>query len=469
MQIFKIFKDELTRFLPLFAPLLISQYAQAANGIIDTIMAARLGPEVLGGVSVGSALWMPVYMFVVGILFGVLIIIAQYFGAKDTEKIHDSAWQGIWLGIGLGSCAAILVYTASSHMDWFGAAPELTNNAREYVRMVLTGFPFGAIAVALRFYIEGQEAVLPVTVMAILVVGFNALFNYLLMFGKSGFPAMGAQGCGLATSLAMVMFLVMTMGYTSFSSRFQNVRLLKKIKRPRRSSLKAIFKLGLPIGFGATSEYLVLSVITLFIGSIGAVQVSAHQAAFSCMMLFFTIPLAMSFAASIRIGVLMGERSHATLRNAINSILFLAAIVGLSIGLVMFFHAESLAVMMAKKSQIAVLAEGLIKITAFFMFADAVQICCNGILRGAGDTAVPFFITTAVYWLLCIPLGYMISGMPLPFGRGAYLPSFGIQGWWISLTISISLVAALLYLRVRYIFTDKPAWLEQIAFSHNKE
>ncbi len=460
MRIFRIFGIELSRFLPLFGPLLISQYAQVANGIVDTIMAARLGPEGLGSVSVGAALWLPVYMFVIGVLFGVLIIIAQYFGAGDSENIHKSTWQGIWMGLGLGFASSVLVYIISSQMGWFGAAPELVDNARGYVRMVLIGFPFGATAVALRFYSEGQGAVLPVTVMAILVVGFNTLFNYILMFGHFGFPALGTRGCGLATSLAMVIFLVMLAGYTRFSPRFRKVPLLKKVNPPQWDSLKAIFKLGLPIGFGVTSEYLVMSVITLFIGSVGARQVSAHQVAFSCMLFFFTIPLSMSFAASIRVGVLIGAGDPVSLRQAVNSILLLGAITGLVTGLVMFFQAESLASLMAKEPHLSVLAAGLIKIAALFMFSDAVQICCNGILRGAGDTAKPFAITTGVYWLFCLPLGYILSGMPPFLNRSIPLSRFGIQGWWISLTISISLVALLLYLRVGKTLLGKENALE---------
>ncbi|MUM78880.1 MATE family efflux transporter [Pseudodesulfovibrio sp. F-1] len=455
MRILKTFRTELSKFLPLFGPLLVSQYAQTANGIIDTIMAARLGPEGLGSVAVGVALWMPVYMFVIGVLFGVLIIVAQHFGAKDAESIQNSAWQGIWTGLGLGIATAALVYAVSSQMGWFGSDPGLADNARGYVRMVIIGFPFGATAVALRFYSEGQEAVLPVTVMAVLVVGFNTFFNYVLMFGNFGFPAMGAQGCGLATSLSMVLFLIMLAVYTSFSPRFKNVRLLKSIKLPNPASLKAIFKLGLPIGFGVTSEYLVLSVITLFIGSVGALQVSAHQVAFSCMMLFFTIPASMSFAASIRVGVLMGAGDPGALRRSVNSILSLCAITGIVLGFIMFFQAKSLAVLMADQSGIATLAAGLIKIAALFLFSDAIQICCNGILRGVGDTAKPFAITASVYWLFCMPFGYILSGMPLPFGLSIPSGLFGIHGWWISLTISISLVAILLYHRVRKTLQDK--------------
>ena len=451
MRLFSIFRSELYKFFPLFAPILISQYAQTANGIVDTVMTARLGATELGGVAVGVALWMPVYMFVIGVLFGVLIIIARYFGANDVKQVRSFAWQGIWMGSGLGFCASLLVYMISLRMEFFGVDEQLAHTAQAYVRMVLIGFPFGAAAVALRFYCEGQKAIFPVTFMAILIVCFNAVFNYLLMCGNLGFPALGARGCGLATSLSMVMFLVMLIGYTGFSKRFKAYRLLTGVCRPRADAFKNIFKLGIPIGFGFTNEYLVLSVITLFIGSTGALPVSAHQAAFSCMMLFFTIPAAVSFAASIRISNLMGARDFVQLGHAANSILLFSSMIGMTISFLIFFQAEQLAVLIADNPEIASLASDLIRISAFFLLADAIQICCNGILRGAGDTAIPFAVTACSYWLVCIPLGYFLSGMPLPWEVSISADLFGLRGWWYALTISISLTAVLLYLRLRII------------------
>lgn len=455
MRAASVFRSELSKFLPLFGPLLISQYAQIANGIIDTIMAARLGPVGLGSVAVGVALWMPVYMFVIGVLFGTLIVIAQYYGSKDNENTLNSTWQGIWLGLTLSICAALFVYLVAAKMEWFGATTDMLGDSQNYVRMILLGFPFGATAVAIRFYCEGQGTVFPVTIMAVLVVGFNALFNYLLMFGNLGFPELGVQGCGLATSISMVMFLIMLLGYTSLSQRFKGVRILKHFRLPKIEFQKRIFKLGLPIGFGITSEYLVLSVITLFIGSTGALPVSAHQVTFSCMMLFFAIPASISFAASIRIGNLMGAGNPEAIRRSASCILSLCCLIGTVISILMFFKAESLAILIAKDAQIAVLAVGLIKLAALFQFSNSVQVCCNGLLRGAGDTAVPFAITASAYWLFCIPLGYILAGMPLPYGLSISSDLFGIRGWWFALTISITLVAILLYLRVRRVFWVK--------------
>lgn len=154
------------------------------------------------------------------------------------------------------------------------------------------------------------------TIMAVLVVFCNGTFNYILMFGKLGFPAMGARGCGLATTISMVVFFLMLICYTGFSDRFRSTRLLSTIHWPLLSEAKRILKIGIPIGCTFTNEYLVLAVITFFIGSQSTLGVSAHQVAFSCVMLFFTIPAAMSFAASIRVGNLIGNGDPRALKSS---------------------------------------------------------------------------------------------------------------------------------------------------------
>lgn len=445
-------KAELSAFLPLFGPILISQYAQVANGVVDTAMAARLGPEALACVAMGVAWWMPIYMFVVGVLFGILVIISQYYGAGDTQNVRVAAWQGIWLGGFLGLCAMALLFLLTFGAPWLGAPEELIQGSQAYARMVMLGFPFGAAAVAIRFYCEGQGAVFPITVMTILTVGWNTLFNYLLMFGNFGFPALGVLGCGLATALSMAMFLVMALLYTGVSRRFANSRLLPVFVLPHFSMLKQIFCVGIPVGFSVTSDYLVLSVITMFIGSIGTIPVAAHQVTFSCTMLFFAVPAAVSFAASIRVGNLKGAGDAAKLRNSVSCILQACAGIGIFIAVVMYFNADTLALFFSKDPNVAIVSTGLIQIAAVFLFADGMQVCCNGILRGVGDTTVPFAISALSAWLVCIPLGYVLSSMTLPFGFVIPYEPFGVKGWWIALIASLSVASILLFLRVRKIF-----------------
>ena len=456
MSYFTTLRQEAPDIFKIFGPLLISQYAQIANGIIDTAMAARLGTTELGGVAVGVAIWTPVYMFVIGLLFSVLILVAQSHGAGDRKGMVALGHQGAWTGALLGGVASCIIVLLALYATWYDADVELMQSARAYIWSVAWGFPLGGMAVGLRFFCEGQNIVFPVTVMAVIIVSCNTVLNYALMFGNLGAPALGIQGCGLATAISMAIFLIMLTAFVVFSPRFAEIRFMRHIQWPRLAAMKRFFKLGLPIAFGITSEFLVASVITIFISTTTVTAVAAHQVAFSCMMLFFATPAALSMAASIRMGNLRGEQSPARSRNAVSGIMALSIIIGTIFTFLMLAGAPYLARMFSADAAVVLLAASALRFGAFFQLADSLQVCLNGVLRGVGDTKVPFAITATVYWLLCIPTGYVLSGMPLPWGLGISPDLLGIRGWWLSLTIALFIVSILLARRVRHTFWNGP-------------
>ncbi|MFK4763240.1 MATE family efflux transporter [Desulfobaculum sp. SPO524] len=452
MSYLKALRQEAPDIFKIFGPLLISQYAQIANGIIDTAMAARLGTTDLGGVAVGVAIWMPVYMFVIGLLISVLILVAQRHGAGDKQGAVDLGHQGLWMGGILGVVASCIIIGLSQYATWYGADASLMQASRAYIWAVAWGFPLGAMAVSLRFFCEGQNVVFPVTVMAVIIVFCNAVLNYALMFGKLGAPALGIQGCGLATAISMVILFVLLTGYIALSKNFVEVRFMRHFQRINFKIIKQFFTLGLPIAFGITSEYLVASVITIFISTTTVTAVAAHQVAFSCMMLFFATPAALSMASSIRVGNLWGESHHEQARTAIKGIMTLSVLIGGAFTVLMLVASLPLARMFSTDMAVVLLAASALRFGAFFQLADSIQVCLNGILRGVGDTKIPFMLTAVVYWLVCIPVGYVLSGMPLPWGLGLSADVLGIRGWWLALTITLFIVSLLLAHRVRNTF-----------------
>ena len=457
MGIVTVIGRETKALSPLFGPLLVSQYAQIAMGIVDTAMTAKLGAVEVGSVAVGVALWMPLNMLIVGILYACLIFVSQFAGGGKLEEARRTVQQGIWLGVLLSVAAIAALHFLSRRIGWFGVDAELVPGAGEYVRMLAWGLPLLYIGCCIRFYSDGQGIVAPFTGIAVLMVLINVFLNYCLIFGNFGFPRMELAGCGLATGLSMACFFLLALGYISLAPRFAGKRLFAAFGMPRMANIKRILATGMPIGLNFTSEFLIFSVITLFISTHGAVPAAAHQVTFSSMMFFFALPSALSIALSIRIGTLYGSGDLAGTRQAVRGGVGVAALLGALLTGVMFVFAEKVALAFTQDAAVVALAAALIRIAAFFQVADAMQICLYGTLRGAGDTAAPFILTAGVYWLLCIPVGYALSGNPLPFGLGLSAETFGVRGWWLSLTAGLSLVTVLLLFRVRAIFWKSAA------------
>ncbi len=456
------FRRELPSILPLFGPILISQYANIINGVIDTAFAARLGTIELGGVALGVALWLPIYMFVIGVLVSVLVTVSQHVGCANMEEGRKTAHQGLWFGLSLGLLSSAITYALSLNIAWFGVTGELIKPTQAYLQSLMWGLPFAGMAATLRFYCEAQGKVFPVTVMSVLTVCFNVLFKYGLMFGNLGMPKLGIAGCGIATALGMCAFFLMLAGYITWTPVQATQNFFTHFSLPKHADISQLAKLGIPIGISITSEFLIFSVISFFISTSGAVALGAHQVTFSCMMFFFATPSALCLASSIRIGTLHGQHNAQALRQAVVGIVTLAGLIGMAYSGIMFFAASELAAFLTQDVAVIFIAAGLIQIAAFFQFSDAIQICFVGILRGVGDTVTPFLMTSGIYWLFCIPLGYVISGMPLPFGLHVSQSFLGIQGWWIALSMGLTMVSILLGLRVYKTF-----WLEKKQYNND--
>lgn len=451
MPVIAALRHECPKVLPLFLPILISQYASIANGVIDTAMAGALGTVELASIALGVALWVPMLVFMLGVLYGVLIAVSQYCGAKDYTSIRTVTQQGAYLGIIIGLLATFILYIVSLNITIFGVDDTVSFIAKDYIQNVMWAFPIACIMYTLRFYCEGQGAVIPITIIALISVAFKIFGNYVFMFGNLGMPQMGVAGCGIATILEYTGFALMIIAYISFAKRFASVRLFASVKLPNFCSILEIAQKGIPIGICLTSEFLVFSVLTIFISQEGAVPIAAHQVAFNCMVLFFSMAAAFSNASCIRVGHVFGGGNKEALRQTAIGIITLSFLIGCVLMVGMILGAPTLAAVFSEDYAVVSLAISILFVAAFFQIADAMLVCLSGILRGIGDVTIPFVYITISYWLIGIPLGYVLSGMPLPFGI-VLSSNSGVVGWWLALTVALTLACVALGRRTYVMF-----------------
>lgn len=454
MSIVSALRKETPKILPLFLPILLSQYAGIANGVVDSAMAGALGTLELASIAVGAAIWVPFLAFSLGTLYGLLIAVSQAFGANDADGVNSVTRQGVYLGLILGAIAAVVLYFIADNLGLFIAEADIAELASVYIKAVIWALPVACALIAVRFYCEGQKVVMPVTIISVFSVGIKAFLNYVFMFGRFGFPSMGVAGCGLATICEYTCFLFLLLGYVSFVPRFAGKRLVSRFCLPDLRAIAGLFKKGGPIGLCFTSEYLVFSVMVIFISRQGAVAAAAHQVAFNCMVLFFSMAAAFSSASCIRVGNLFGQGDGEKLRFAVSGIVSLSALIGCVLMAGMILNASYLAFIFTSDPVVVPLAISILYIAAFFQIADSMQVCLNGVLRGVGDVTVPFLYTTVAYWGVGIPFGYVLSGSPLPFGLVSPA-SLGVIGWWLALTVALFIATAVLGFRTRRILWGK--------------
>ncbi|PKM21435.1 MAG: MATE family efflux transporter [Gammaproteobacteria bacterium HGW-Gammaproteobacteria-14] len=423
-------------------PILGGQLAQTANGFVDTVMAGQVSAVDLAAVAVGASVWVPVYLFMTGVLMSSTPVLSRTLGAQDYHRINPIAQQGLWLAIGLGLLAAVLLRSMDSVLVWMEVDPQLRPMVSGYLNALSWGMPGAALFLTLRSYTEAMAHTRPVLWVSIAGLLINIPSNYIFIYGKLGFPAMGGVGCGWATSIAFWSMALMMGGYIRFHSAYNRARLhLREIHR-EAATIWYIFRLGLPVGLSIFFEASIFAMIALLISSLGPTVVAGHQVALNFTGLLFMIPLSLALAVTVRVGHARGLGNPAAIRRTVRVAMMMTAVIGLSSGGALMLLRHQVPLLYTNNPEVLDMAARLLLFAALYQLSDAWQVTASGALRGFEDTRIPMFITLLAYWGIGLPVGYLLAlterlGSPM-----------GPEGFWIGLLVGLTSAAMMLSIRL---------------------
>ncbi len=435
---------EFKTLIRLALPIVVAQFAQTANGFVDTVMAGQLSPQDLAAVAVGSSIWVPVFLFVVGVMQGVTPFVARHHGAGNEPAVGSVVQQGLWLALPLGLLAFVLLRSVEPVLALMDVQPDLRPLIVGYLEGVSWGMPAITLFLGLRCMTEGMSFTRPVMAVSLIGLGANIPANYALMYGKLGLPALGGVGCGWATGLVMWLMLGLMLAHCRLSEHYRITGWFRDITGPRLPLLLPLVKLGLPIGLAIFIEVSLFCVIALFIASIGTHVVAGHQIALNVASMVFMIPLSLALALTVRVGFNLGQGNLPGVHHALRGGMALIILLALVNSTLMVVFREPIASLYTDDPDVIALASSLLVFAAVFQLSDGLQVGANGVLRGLHDTAIPMLLTVVAYWLLGLPIGYVLglTGWATPFPLGA-------QGFWVGLVVGLTAAAILLNLRVR--------------------
>lgn len=433
-----LFIHEAKLLFRLTGPILLAQLSQTSMGFVDTVMAGRVGPVDLAAVAVGSSLFLPVFLFLVGLLSAVTPLAAQAHGRRDSADIFRSFQQGIGAGFFCGILSMVFIWQLSPLFQILQVAPEIISPAKQYLFAVSLGMPFAGIFLALRSGGEGVSLTRLSMFAGFVGLAVNIIANYILIFGKFGFPAMGGVGCGWATSISMVVMMI-TMAFLLQKSKVVNViSLFHQLDRSLLRSMGQFFSLGMPIGLSLFVECSIFAIISLLIARFGPEIVAAHQIALNFTSLLFMIPLSLSMALSIRVGFSIGRKEPARLKRVVQTGIVLAIVCACLTGMCIVTFADAIVLLYTRELLVREIAVHLLFFAALFQLSDAVQVNCAGALRGCKDTKVPMLLIVFAYWGIGLPVGYGLGIL----GFGPMEP--GAEGFWVGLICGLTVSAILL-------------------------
>lgn len=427
----------------LAGPIILAQVAQVAMGFTDTVMAGRLGPLELGAIAVGVNLWILPYLFCVGLLMAVASLTAHYFGAARLGAVRDLMGQMAWVCVVLSLLAVVSIWLMAEGLVLLELDADITRVAADYVKAVAWGLPAMIGYLALRFLSEGIGYTKPMMVIQGIGLLVNILADWVFMFGKLGWPAMGAVGAGWATALVMWLSLIMLLIYIFFHRRYRFVWRARAEARDWHRT-REMLRVGGPIAVTLVAEVGMFAAVALLMGKLGVTEVAAHQVALNVAAMAFMIPLGISSATTVRVGHALGEgRGYLVRFRGLAGIGFAAGCMMLT-GTLLFLFPEAIVSVYTEDEGVHALAVQLLFMAALFQLSDGVQISANGALRGMKDTLYPMSVTLIVYWLLALPFSWYL-GFELQTGP---------RGLWLGLVAGLTLAA--LWLVWRFLALSRP-------------
>jgi len=416
--------------------------AVAGMNFADAVMAGRLGPRQLAAVAVGGSIWIIGLIICLGLLMSLSPIIARHYGAGRLDLIGRYTRQGVWIALALSLSLFLLV---QAFVQPFLAAVGIDVAFRDltggYVKAIYFGLPAIAVFFVLRFTNEGIGVTRPIMYTSLFSLVTNVFLNYVLMFGKFGFPALGAVGCGIASAITMWLMTIGLAIYIYRHPRYVSLRIFSKVAPIRLSIFAEVLSLGWPIMISLVAEVGLFAAISLLMGTLGVTIAAAHQIAVNFASTMFMVPLALSSAITVRIGHELGKGDAAAARFAGKvGIVFCGLFMGCAAIMMLLFR-DAVVRIYTNDIDVQAIAFSLLFMAALFQVADGVQIGAAGALRGYKDTRVPMVINTIAYWVLGFPIAFIAARVL--FTEPRYI--------WVGLVLGLTVSAVLLTARYRKI------------------
>ncbi|MBP2545760.1 MATE family efflux transporter [Acinetobacter guillouiae] len=429
---------ELKQLFNLMLPILITQFAAAGFGLIDTIMAGHMSPEDLAAIAVGVGLWIPVMLLFSGIMIATTPLVAEANGARTPENIPSIVRQSLWVALLLGIIGMLVLQIIPLLLPLVGVPESLLPKASLFLHAIAFGMPAFTMYSTLRGYSEALGYPRPVTVISLVALVVQIPLNFIFMYGIGPIPHLGSAGCGFATALLQwIMFITISI-YILKAKRYQATQPLNMFEKIDRVLIKRILKLGLPIGLAIFFEVSIFSTGAIVLSPLGEVTVAAHQIALSITSQLFMIPMSLALALTIRTGTYYGEKNWYAMRKVQKVGLMTSTLFACITMLLLLILRPQIVSVYTSDYDVSQAAIYLILFAIGYQLMDAWQVSAAGCLRGMQDTKGPMWITMLAYWIIAFPVGIYL----------ARYTDMGAAGVWTGLIIGLTIACVLLLTRL---------------------
>ena len=448
-------------------PIVVSMVSQALMGVVDTFFlgwteqAPRVsicpfsgngfvGVEAIverlpivgtaqqGGAGIGAVLSWTLMSFMIGTLTAVTPFVAQNNGSGHRRVCGSFVWQALYLVVPFALLAFLMGWHVHDFLILVGPTESIRPYAILYTKIRLFGAAPLFVSFALVSFLRGIGDTKTPMWVSVLANVTNVVLNYLLIFGKAGFPAMGVAGAALATVLSSGFGALLYLT-VSLSSRLRRTYGTLGGWRFAPARMKRLLAVGAPIGGNWILENGSWAFFAVLVSRLGPRQMAAHTVVLQLMHLSFLPSVAMLIGTTTLVAHYLGKKqvevAQETARTSFKVVLGYALVVGL-----VFLVARHRLIGLFNRDPVVIaVGSRLLLFTALFVLLDGVYLIAVGTLRGAGDTTWPFWFTAISAWCIFAPLAYVLANVV----------GWGIYGAWTALLFHGGFLATALFLQYR--------------------
>ena len=433
-------RTHLRETLRLAVPVMLARLGVLTIVTMDTAMSGHASGDDLAWYAVAIAPQIPLLLVGIGLLMGTIVMTAQAMGAGSPGRC-GAIWRTALAHAAVaGTAMAIACAFGESFLLAAGQAGDIAAGGGRVLAAIGFGLPGLLLYVATSFFLEGIGRPVPGMV---IIIGANVLnvgLNWLLIFGHGGFPALGAEGAAIASSI--VRWCMFAAAALYVLRRVDSRRFgISAASDPADRLGPRMRRLGLPMGIAHGLEASAFAAMTLIAGRLGAVEVGGYTIPMNLLALAFMGAIGLSTAASVRVGNAVGRGDPAGVRwagwAAVGVAVVYLAVVAVVFGLVPTW----LAALYTSDAAVLAVAAPAIVVCAIAAIPDGVQGVLMGALRGASDTWPATWLYVFSFWIVMVPLGYWL----------AVHRTMGAVGLMAAVVVGASVAAVLLGWRFRLV------------------
>lgn len=420
-------------------PIMLGQACVIILAFADNIMIGWHSVDELAASSFVNNVMNLFILTELGFATGMTPMIGADNGTGNIKGIGITVKNGLMTNGIIGGISIILLTIIYFCLDHFGQAPELMPYIKPYFAIIGTSTLFALGFNVLKQFTDGICR--PMISMTLLMIGnlLNIFGNWVLIYGKLGFPEMGLTGAGISTLVSRALILLVFVVFIFKSKKMNEYARAIKEALLSRGEMKTVFKMGYPVGIQMALESSTFTFAAVMAGWLGVIQLAAHQVVITISQLFFLMMQGLSFAVSILVSNAFGRKDLGSVREYARKGYFMTLGISATLSALLYCFRYQAAGIFTDSPEVSAMAVSLFFLLFAYQFGDGLQLCFANVLRGIQDVRPIMYAAFVSYYLIAIPSAYVLG----------FKTSLGIRGIWLGFPIGLTLAGIFFYARYR--------------------